>query len=344
MPSDERMGVTSDRDRVAGMLAGVAIGDAMGMPTEFLTPEQIRSYYGQIDDFVQAYPDHPHHRLPAGMVTDDTDHTVILASLLIEHGEIRPRALAEKLLAWADSPRVRENRFVGPSTLKALADIKSGLPLEQVHRSGTTVGAAMRVAPLAICFDRREDLIDQVVASCAVSHFTRNAISGAMAMAFACRAALEAGAQPGAVALAAQEGAVVGREYGDWSWTPPIEKRIAHVISWIESDGRDEALILGRLYELIGVDLYPEQLVPCAIGLTLLAEGDPQRAIRFAANLGGDTDTLGAMAGALCGGLRGVSAFDRALVTRVEQVNNLDLCSLATRLVDVASSRQGKRQ
>jgi ADP-ribosylglycohydrolase len=329
---------------VTGMLAGVAVGDAMGMPTEFLTPEQIREWYGRVDGFMRAHPDHPHHRLQAGMVTDDTDHTIILADLLIEHGEIDPRAMAEKLLVWAESPRVRENRFVGPSTLKTLAGIKRGLPLEQVSRSGTTVGAAMRVAPLAIYFDRRAELIDQVVASCSVSHFTRNAISGAMAMAFACQAALESDALPAGVALAAQEGAVVGREYGDWSWAPPIERRIAHVAAWVESDAGDEGLVLRRLYELIGVDLYPEQLVPCAIGLMLLTEGDPQRAIRLAANLGGDSDTLGAMAGALCGGLRGVNACDRALVTRVEQVNHLDLGNLANRLIEAGSSRQEERQ
>ena len=126
-----------------GMLAGVAVGDALGMPTEFLTPETIADWYGGgVTGLTRADARHPHHRLPAGAVTDDTDHTLLLAQVLIEEGEVRPEAWAAKLLAWGRTPRVQENRFVGPSTLKALAALEAGAPLEEVPRGGTSSGAA----------------------------------------------------------------------------------------------------------------------------------------------------------------------------------------------------------
>lgn len=322
--------------RAHGMLAGVAVGDALGMPSEFLTPDTIQEWYGSITALRAAHPRHPHHRLPAGSITDDTDHTLMLAELLLEDGTIRPARLAERLLEWGTSPRVVENRFVGPSTLKTLAALREGAALEDVPRGGTSSGATMRLAGLTIALPDLDRLAEQVVASCAVSHHTRGAIAGAMAMAFALSAALEPGATGLSVAAAAQEGAVRGGQYGDWSWAAPLERRIDHVLEWVGS--LPEERVLANLYELIGVDMYGEQLVPDAIALMLLARGEPNRAMMLAANLGGDSDTLASMAGSLCGALKGVQAVNSAWLEQVEAVNGLDLAALATRLVAVRAS------
>jgi len=317
--------------RAHGMLAGVAVGDALGMPSEFLTPETITEWYGGIASLRTADPRHPHHRLPAGSVTDDTDHTVMLAELLLEDGRIEPRRLAERLLAWGTSQRVVENRFVGPSTLKTLAALKQGAALEDVPRAGTSSGATMRLAGLAIALPDRDRLAEEVVASCAVSHHTKGAIAGAMAMAFALAAALEPGATAATVAAAAREGAVRGRQHGEWSWASPLERRIDHVMDWVST--LPEERVLANLYELIGVDMYGDQLVPDAIALVALTRGDPDRAMLLAANLGGDADTLASLAGSLCGGLTGADAVSAEWLAQVEDVNGLDLAGLAARLV-----------
>jgi ADP-ribosylglycohydrolase len=317
--------------KAIGMLAGVALGDALGMPTEFLSQEYIEKWYGRINGLVAPHPQHIHHRLRAGEVTDDTDQTHIIAKLLIENGSIEGQQLAESLLAWSETPRVRQNRFVGPSTSKTLEALKQGLPWDQVPRAGTSVGAAMRVAPIAIVFADAEALAGQVVASCEASHYTSKAISGAMAMAFALRETLNQAADPRSVARAAQEGAVHGRKFGNWSWTPPIERRIEHVLSWAAELPKQQ--VLTQIQELIGVDLYPEQLVPATIGLVVLARGAPMVAMMMAANLGGDTDTLASMAGSICGALQGIGAFEEGMLAEVEAVNGLDLKSLARSLL-----------
>lgn len=319
------------------MLAGVAIGDALGMPAEFLTPDTIVAWYGQINGFIEPHPEHPHYGLPVGSVTDDTDQTLIIAQLLIDKHVILFPELAKRLLIWSETPRVIEHKFVGPSTHKTLAALKEGLSVDQVPRSGTSVGAAMRVAPIAISFPDRQQLTEQVVTSCAVSHFTRNAISGAMAMAFALGEALQPSADLQSIAYAAQEGAILGRNYGDWSWSPPIERRIDHVLAWV--DNLQENEVLTRLYEVIGVDLFPEQLLPCAIGLAFLSRGDPMRAMILAANLGGDTDTLASMVGSICGGLRGINGFDENLLARVKVVNQLNLREIAMKLTTMRRGR-----
>jgi len=325
------MGQPALPERAAGMLAGVVLGDALGMPTEFLTPEEIRAWYGQVRGLVRPHPRHFHARLPAGAVTDDTDQTLIIAGLLLDNGGVEPHALAERLLAWSKTERVQENRFVGPSTSRALAAIAAGECWEATAREGITVGAASRVAPLAIVFPRREKLIPQVVACCAVTHYTQIAISGAMAMAFGLSEALRPGATTRSVADAAQEGAVEGRRHGAWSWNPPIERRIAWALQLVEGVENEEAL--RRLYELVGTGLYPWELVPCALGLAHLAEGMPMPAMLMGANMGGDTDTLASLAGSICGALQGIGAFDGEMLAQVEAVNSLDLRTLAQRLL-----------
>lgn len=332
--------IISLNDRAMGVLAGVAIGDALGMPTEFLSPTKIRDWYGEIRSLVAPHPSHPHHRLPAGSVTDDTGHTLLLGDLLLAHGQIEPKRLAESLLAWSQTPRVQQNRFVGPSTLRSLAALQAGESLDQAPRGGTTVGGAMRVAALAIVFPELDRLAEQVVASCAITHFTHNAISGAMSMAFALSAALTAAPTDSAsldsLVQAAQKGAILGRTFGNWSWSPPIEERIAYVAQWVRTEPEEE--VLARLRILIGTDLTPEQLVPAAIGLALLAQGEPQKAMIWAANMGGDTDTLASMTGSICGGLTGIEGFNPDMLAQVEAVNRLDLRATANSLVTMRSA------
>src|SRR5258708_34107922 len=88
-------GATGRRDvmsgrlsRAAGALYGLAVGDALGMPTQSLPREQIVASYGAlIDGFEPAPPDHPLAAgMPAGSVTDDTAQALLLARLLAEGG------------------------------------------------------------------------------------------------------------------------------------------------------------------------------------------------------------------------------------------------------------------
>jgi ADP-ribosylglycohydrolase len=306
------------------------------MPGEFLDPPTIADWDGRIAGLRRADARHPHHALPAGSVTDDTDHTLLLADLVIAHGTVEPGAFAERLLAWGTSARVAAHRFVGPATLRTLEALKAGVPLADVPRGGTSNGAAMRVAPLAIAFADRDELEAQVVASCSVSHFTRRAISGAMAMAFALSAALDVGSDldtgVDAIAVAAQEGARRGLAHGAWTWTPPIDRRIDHALRWART--LDRAALLDHLFDLIGVDMFADENVPDALAIVAAAAGDPMEAMTMAANLGGDSDTLASMVGALCGAWRGVGAIDADARTQVERVNGLDLRATARALLD----------
>ena len=79
------------RDRARGALYGLAIGDALGMPTQLLSRRQITARWGPLlTGFEPAPPGHPIAAgMPAGAVTDDTEQAVLLGRLLLS-GRRRP--------------------------------------------------------------------------------------------------------------------------------------------------------------------------------------------------------------------------------------------------------------
>ena len=73
-----------------------------------------------------------------------------------------------------------------------------------------------------------------------------------------------------------------------------------------------------------------------------LAGTDPNRCASLCANLGGDTDTIGAMATAICGALHGISAIDRAFKAQLDEVNKLDFTRYADALMHYRQQREAK--
>ena len=70
--------------RAYGALAGLALGDALGMPTQAMSPAQIRAVYGRITGLVDGDASQPYAPgMPAGSVTDDTEQALLVASLLV---------------------------------------------------------------------------------------------------------------------------------------------------------------------------------------------------------------------------------------------------------------------
>src|SRR5579863_1552221 len=159
------------RVRALGALYGLAIGDALGMPTQSLPRGEIVSRYGTlVDRFWPGPPGHPLAAgLPAGTVTDDTEQAVLLARLVVAGGgQVDATALARDLLSWEESMRARGSLdLLGPSTRQALAALAAGATADQAGRHGVTNGAAMRIAPVGVATSSRDPrlLEDRVIAA-----------------------------------------------------------------------------------------------------------------------------------------------------------------------------------
>ena len=182
--------------RAYGALAGLALGDALGMPTQAMSPEQIRAVYGTITGLADGDASQPYAPgMPAGSVTDDTEQALLVASLLVRgrgtsSGRVALDAgeFAHALLAWEDSMIERGSLdLLGPSTKAALERVRAGEDPLTVGGAGTTNGAAMRVTPIGIAMSTAdpEAFADAVWSSCQVTHATRQGFQSAALVAAA---------------------------------------------------------------------------------------------------------------------------------------------------------------
>jgi len=335
-------GQAGTEGRARGALYGLAIGDALGMPTQLLSRPEIVARYGPLlTGFEPAPGDHPiaaGHQ--AGDVTDDTEQAVLLARLLIAgQGTIEPGGLAAALVAWeADMAARGSLDLLGPSTRRAVAAVQAGTPPGEAGAFGDTNGAAMRVTPvgIAVPVDRGLDaLVDRVVAASFVTHGTSLALAGAAAVA----AAVSAGVS-GATVPAATEAAIAAARIaagrGRWVAGADVAARIEWATQLVAGRPRDQAMDL--IYRLVGTGLATQESVPAAFAALAVTADDPWLTCRFAASLGGDCDTIAAMAGAVAGACHGLAAFPAEAVRAIDR-HQLDLSGLAGELLALRGAR-----
>ena len=182
------MSTSTELSRSYGALVGLAIGDALGMPTQSLSYEAIREQFHKVNTFNDPSPQHPYAAgLKAGMVTDDTEQSLLVASLLTSSGgAFDQREFARQLLLWEDSVHERELfDLLGPSTKVALSNLQAGMDPALTGRKGTTNGAAMRIAPVGIiCPSTDIDrLVNKVIEVSMLTHNTSSALGAAAAVA-----------------------------------------------------------------------------------------------------------------------------------------------------------------
>jgi ADP-ribosylglycohydrolase len=329
----------SGRDAAVSALYGLAIGDALGMPTQLMARAAIADRYGVLETFEPADADHPLAAgMPAGSITDDTEQALLLARLLVEgDGHIGAEKFALALVAWEDGMRAKGSLdLLGPSTKRAVEAVIAGESVAESGRFGTTNGAAMRVTPVGIAVDSTDlnALVDRVVEASSVSHNTGVAIAGASAVAAAVSAGIDGANLREAMELGAAA-AEIGATRGHWVAAADVAARIRWAVSLAEPADPERSLT--RIYELVGTSLATQESVPAAFGILATFPDDPWRVVLAAASLGGDSDTVAAMAGAIAGSvhgsLQGSMAFPADARSFVARVNALDLESIADRLL-----------
>ena len=330
--------------RAYGALAGLALGDALGMPTQAMSPQQIQTVYGHVTGLVDGDKSQPYAPgMAAGSVTDDTEQALLIASLLLKgHGSglnLDASEFSHALLAWEDSMIERGSLdLLGPSTKAALERVRAGEDPLRVGGEGTTNGAAMRVTPIGIAASTsdRQLFADAVWSSCQVTHATRQGFQSAALVAAAVSLGIDAGAADVTDLLWKAVAFVRSLpERGAWSPEPDVVAATHRALKLAAQPASSLEWLAGQ----IGTAVASAQAIPMAFAL--LARDPSPRALLQAANLGGDTDTIGAIAGAILGASLGVEVFDAYGLAQVEQVSQLDLPSVATDLLALRDREGG---
>ncbi|TGS11839.1 ADP-ribosylglycohydrolase family protein [Mesorhizobium sp. M2E.F.Ca.ET.209.01.1.1] len=330
-------------DRAMGALVGGALGDALGMPTQLLSPGRIVELYGHVEGFVAPSDDHPVSKgLPAGAITDDTEQALLLGRILVESGERFDHARwVNALLDWERDVKARGSYdLLGPSTKRAIDAINSGVPAEEAGRGGDTNGAAMRIGPVGIMMPPEPlgALVAKVAETCRATHNTSIAIASASAVAAAVSLGVSGGDWRAACGHAVAA-AGLGASLGHWVTGGDIAARIAWAQELVRGKADKEAITL--IVDLVGTGVASQESVPAAFAVLEVAQGDAWRAAVIAANLGGDTDTIGAIAAGMAGACAGLSNLPQDRIAELKGIDIAEVRALAADLVAARGSKSG---
>lgn len=286
-------------DRLCGLLLGMAVGDALGLPREGLSPRRAaRMFRGPL-----------RHRfvLGRGMISDDTEHACMTAQALLRspnNPDGFARSLAWRLRGWL----LGIPAGIGLATLRSIARLWIGFP---PHRSGVFSagnGPAMRAPILGACLgDDVEETRRYVRASTRLTHTDPKAERGAMLIALAAHHAATSDA-----------GDVDADQFLDRADAEAAEdhelKSLLISLRQQLHRGATPAQFAASLGLERGVGGYMYHTVPVALYCWLRSPGDFEQAVTDAILLGGDADTVGAIVGGIAGASVGASTIPQAWI------------------------------
>jgi ADP-ribosylglycohydrolase len=350
-------------DRVAGCLAGAAVGDALGGPVEGWTPEQIAERHGGRvrgivgpfhEDWRTARPIAPYHK-GDGHVTDDT---LMTHALVRVYGKVR-----DHLDAYAVAEHLVPEMIGAPRWIPELE--AEALPLQRVFLAekwivarlhyghvdpreagvGNIVncGAAMYMAPVGAVNAGNPAGAYAEALEVAAPHQSSYGREAAGVFAAAVAAAFLPGATAASVvdeALAlAKDGTRAAIEavceaaagYDDWEQAlGPLREAVAP-FDTVGPHYREPSLGARRPSRLHSV----EEL-PVALGMLVVAGGSYAPAVLGSVNYGRDCDSIATMSGAIAGALGGAAAVPERWSAEVARASRLDLRGPAGELAAVA--------
>lgn len=286
-------------DQVEGCLLGLALGDALGAPYEGgLLERTVWKVIGRTRGGEMRW-------------TDDTQMSIDLAESLLAPRSLDPDDLARRFAASC-----RWSRGYGPGAARILKRIAGGADWREANRSvypsgSFGNGAAMRAPVIGIFYADRPDELDAAARlSAEVTHAHPMGIEGAVLLANATRAALE-GRTPHEVF---EEAASAAR-------LEPFAARLAVARRWIESTADVDRRTVARE---LGNRISAQESVVTALYLAVRFWNAPYLdLIEFVRALGGDVDTIAAMAGAVWGAGHGLTRLPAEPLARLEDVSRL---------------------
>lgn len=314
-------------DRWTGCLLGLAVGDALGMVVEAASPADAAAY-------AAALPWSDHRALPArapyarGQYTDDTQSARELIASLAARGRWVPQDFARRLVAL-----VRSGRGVGfgRGSRAAVDRLASGTPWSAAGEPAPYAGngAAMRVAPIGLAYATDENTLVRIaVEQGRVTHQDPRALGMAVAVALAVgRVSLGRWRSP--------EALMREIEPRIRAIDPAAADAIARVPVWAALGFEEARADLDACCfdpagpaALRGISVHAVPSVAWGIAAFLRYPESPKRALRDAIGIGGDTDTMAAIAGALIGAHLGERALPSAIVDALHDAHEWDAAGL----------------
>jgi ADP-ribosylglycohydrolase len=324
--------MTSARDRFIGSLVGCAIGDALGAPFEGALPSSIPLDIGAEIDFrkMAGYP--------LGQYTDDTQMTLATVRAICRAKKVDGAEIASEFVKLWESDEIVG---AGASCSEGVYNIiRHGMRWEEAGapegRAGN--GTAMRAAPIGLWnFRHPERIQEDARISSIITHQDPRSIAGAAAVAKAVQLCFDPEEiHPGE--FLALVGASVRNKSALFS------KCLAELAPWVDLESADA---LPHIYASGEPDVGPREpnritgyVIPtvlCSFYFFLRTPNDFLATVAGAIKAGGDTDTSGAIAGAIGGARNGIQAIPARLLRNLK--DSKEIVALAEELYELAAER-----
>ena len=283
--------------RVKAAFIGLAVGDALGAPVEFLTAHEIKAKYGRLEEIVGG----GWLRLKAGQVTDDTEMSLCVARAIVAAGGWDLQGIAGRFAAWLKTKPID----VGDTCRKGIRNYMLKGELETpFNQWDAGNGAVMRLLPVAL-FTMGDDALLEKYAV-AQAHLTHNhPLSDAACVYFGRLVHLAVLGFSKARMRRELEGLIT--EYPNFRFDP--------------YRGLSTGYVVDTMQTVFHYFFKARDFEECLVGTV---------------NQGGDADTTGAIAGALAGAYYGMENIPKRWIRKMDRKVMEDVVTLAERLITMS--------
>jgi ADP-ribosylglycohydrolase len=183
-------------DKVRGVVFGHAIGDAIGLGTEFLSKKMVREYYPSgLEDLHQIKRDGHRIRWEQGDWTDDTDQMLCILDSLLQQRTLDVHNIASRIFQWAydggmgigltvENVVFSDDFLAQPHTVSERVWLASG-------KRGAANGGVMRTSILGVWqYSSTDDVIRNAEAVCRITHFDPRCVASCVVICLAIRSLL----------------------------------------------------------------------------------------------------------------------------------------------------------
>lgn len=290
---------------------GLAVGDALGAPVEGMWREEIERQYGRVTEFFGG----GWLGLGPGEWTDDTAMMLCIARSIVEKGRFDLEDVAQKFLGWfqAGALGIGRTTWVALEALSRGASWQDGGRIAHQRLGGLSAGngSIMRCAPIGLLDAKNpERLIEDSIASSLITHWDPKACWGAAALNLAI-----------SQLLCEDRSSLLDKIVGKIE-QPEVREAVAKVEIMRMEDLVPSGFVLDTL----------QAAMWCFLNTSSFED-----ALVAAVNLGGDTDTIGAVCGALSGACYGLGEIP--LRWQQPLAGRLEIIELAERIHELALFR-----
>jgi len=277
-------------DRCIGCLLGTTCGDILGAAVEGWPAAEIRETFDELRDFADS-------GRGFGCYTDDTQMTLALVTGLVEQGRVEAGHVSAKYAEFYEGWR-----GYGGAAHRVMQVLRRGGDYRgtgrlQFPEGSFGNGGAMRIAPIGLAYRHADPkaLHKAVEGALLCTHVHPEAVDGALVLALAV-------ARSATTAPADFDPPRLLRELHEASRTTIVQAKLEALSRGLQQ-GDSDLFVIAK----VGNGIRASEAVAAALWAFLCYGSTPEACVIRAVGFGGDTDTIGAMAGALVGALHGAS-------------------------------------